>query len=57
MRAGVELEQLLNGCIQYAFSLLVTIERCCGINANHVENCQSDEFGSRDARCNRAISE
>jgi hypothetical protein len=36
----VELEQLLKACIQYVFSLPVVIERCCGINANHAQNCQ-----------------
>src|SRR5258708_8055391 len=36
----VELEQPLKACIQYVFSLPVTIERCCGINANHAQNCQ-----------------
>jgi hypothetical protein len=25
--------------MQYAFSLPVAIECCCGINANHAENC------------------
>ena len=29
-----------DACIQHAFSLPVAIERCCGINANHAENCQ-----------------
>jgi hypothetical protein len=33
-------EQLLKACIQYVFSPPVAIERCCGINANHGENCQ-----------------
>jgi len=35
----VELEQLLKARIQYVFSLPVAIERCCGINANHAQNC------------------
>jgi hypothetical protein len=29
-----------NACIQCTFSLPVAIERCCGINAYHAENCQ-----------------
>jgi hypothetical protein len=26
--------------MQYVFSLPGAIERCCGINANHADNCQ-----------------
>jgi hypothetical protein len=36
----VELEQLLEACIQDVTSLPVAIERCCGINANHAQNRQ-----------------
>jgi hypothetical protein len=43
----VELEQLLKACIQYAFSVPVAIERCCGINANHAQNCYLANSGTR----------
>jgi len=33
-------ERLLKACIHYVLSLPVAIERCCGINANHAENCR-----------------